>query len=511
MPLARRRLLTLGATALAAPAFVRHARAADVPRFTLGVASGHPGPSSLVLWTRLIGLDLPDTVAVRWELAEDAGFARIAARGDETAVVADAHCVHAEPTGLAPGRDYFYRFSALGQQSTTGRTRTAPAPDAPATLHAAVASCQRWDHGQYAAWRHVATQGFDLVMFLGDYIYEYASPPDAVRPHDGPQLITLAQFRERYALYKSDPHLQAAHASAPWTVIWDDHEVQNDYAGDWGTLQQGESFLRLRAAAYRAWWEHQPVPKAMRPVGPDARIYHRLDWGRLARLQAVDGRQYRNPPACPPVFPVGGAGTVNAADCPALFDPSRSLLGTVQEQWLAEGWDLQRPWNLLVQTTLMARCSRQPVVLPDPQHHSGRYWLDGWDGFPAARQRLLQGAAARGLRGLVTVGGDVHAHYVANLKADYDDPDAPVVASEFCTTSISSRGAPQMMTDGHLRNNPHLLYGRSDQRGYLALRLESHQLQAELMAVQRSADALSPVNVAARFAVDPRQPGPQRE
>lgn len=510
MTLSRRRLLQLGGSGLAAPAFIRHARAADVPRFTLGVASGHPRPDSLVLWTRLTGLDLPAQVEVRWELAHDEAFSQIAARGSELAEADTAYSVHAEPAGLAPARGYFYRFHALGQPSPVGRTRTAPAPDAPATLHAAVASCQRFDHGEWAAWRHVATQAPDLVMFLGDYIYEYASPPGATRPVDGPLLRTLDDYRARYAQYKSDPALQAAHAAAPWLVIWDDHEVENDYAGDWGTTQQGAGLLRLRAAAYQAWWEHQPVPKAMRPRGPDARIQHRLDWGRLARLHAVDGRQFRSAPACPPWLRSGGVGTLNAADCPALFDPTRSLLGQAQEQWLADGWDADRPWNLLVQTTLMARCSRQPVVQPDPDHRSGRYWVDGWDGYPAARQRLLQGVAERRLSGVVVLGGDVHAHYVAELKPDYDDPASPVVASEFCTTSISSRGAPQLMTDAHLRHNPHLLHGRSDQRGYLALRLDARGLQAELMAVQRAQDPYSPVDVAARFTVDPQRPGPHQ-
>lgn len=511
MPLHRRHLLTLGAAALAAPAFVRHARAADVPRFELGVASGHPEPEAVVLWTRLTGLDLPAEVPVHWVLAEDEAFTRIAASGIEAAVAADAHSVHAEPHGLAPGRGYFYRFSALGRQSATGRTRTAPAPDAPATLRAAVASCQRFDHGQWAAWRHVAAQDFDLVMFLGDYIYEYESAPQAVRPHDGPPLRTLAQYRARYAQYKGDPALQAAHAAAPWLLVWDDHEVDNDYAADQGQWLQGPAFLRQRAAAYKAWWEHQPVPKAMRPVGPDARIFHRLDWGRLARIHAVDDRQYRSPQACVPAFSLAGrngmARSVSPASCAELRDPARTLLGAAQERWLADGWDPDRRWNLLAQQTLMARASRTPVTGPD----SGTYWTDGWDGYPAARQRLLQGVVERRIPGVVTLGGDVHAHLVAGLKADFDDPASPVIASEFCTTSISSNGAPQTVVDTLLRHNPHLLHGRSDQRGYLALQVDDGRLQAELMAVQRPQDALSPVHVAARFVVDPRQPGPQRE
>ena len=506
MLIARRQLLTLGAAGLAAPAFVRHARAADVQRFGLGVASGHPQPESVVLWTRLTGLDLPAQLPVRWQIAHDEAFSRIVASGTETAEPGTAHSVHAEVAGLAPGRAYFYRFSALGQQSATGRTRTAPAPDAPTTLHAVLASCQRWDHGLYAAWRDVAARAPDLVMFVGDYIYEYASAEGVVRPHDGPLVRTLDQYRARYAQYKSDPLLQAAHAAAPWMVVWDDHEVENDYANEDASTLFGAALLRLRAAAYQAWWEHQPVPKAMRPVGPDARIFHRLDWGRLARLHALDGRQYRDIQACRPMGRLGGASSVDADACLELQDPKRSMLGAAQERWLAEGWDRERPWNLLAQQTLMARNSRTPVSGP----RTGRYWTDSWDGYPLARQRLLQGAADRRLGGAVVLSGDVHAFAVADLKADAFNPDAPTVASELCGTSISSRGMPQVLLDRLRPHNPHLLHARSDQRGYLALNLTERELRADLMVVQDPLNAFSPVEVSARFVVEHGRPGPQR-
>lgn len=506
----RRQLLTLGAAGLAAPAFIRHARAADLPRFGLGVASGHPQPDSVLLWTRLTGLDLPAQVPVHWQIAHDEAFNRIAAAGLETAEPGSAHSVHAEVAGLAAGRGYFYRFSALGQHSATGRTRTAPAPDAPATLHAVLASCQRWDHGLYAAWCDVAERAPDLVMFVGDYLYEYASPEGVVRAHEGPLLRTLDQFRARYAQYKSDPLLQAAHAAAPWLVVWDDHEVENDYADEDGSTLFGASLRRLRAAAYQAWWEHQPVPKAMRPVGPDARIFHRLDWGRLARLHALDGRQYRDTHACRPLGRLGGASAVDAEACIQLQDPKRSMLGAAQERWLAEGWDTDRPWNLLAQQTLMARNSRMPVTEPVNGRPGGRYWTDGWDGYPLARQRLLQGAADRRLGGAVVLSGDVHAFVVAELQADAFKADAPIVASELCGTSISSRGLPQTVMDRLRPYNPHLLHARSDQRGYLALKLDERELRADLMVVQDPLNAFSPVAVSARFVVEHGRPGPQR-
>lgn len=486
---------------LAAPLFVRHARADDLPRFTLGVASGQPRPDGMVLWTRLTGAGLPAHVEVQWELAHDEAFSRIAARGTELAEADWAHSVHAEPAGLEPGRWYWYRFQALGQRSRSGRTRTAPAADAAASLRLAIASCQRWDHGHYAAWRHLAGQELDAVAFLGDYIYEYPSVPSAVRRHQGGLLRTLEQYRARYAQYKSDPSLQDAHAACPWWLVWDDHEVENDYAGAHDTTPLGADMAALRPAAYQAWWEHQPLPKALRPVGMAMRISQRVDWGRLARLHLLDTRQYRDAQACPPLLRSSGSRAVRARDCPALADPARSLLGAAQEHWLAEGWSLEQPWNLLAQQTLMARFGSHP---------DGRYWNDGWDGYPAARARLLGTVAQRQVPGVVVLGGDVHAHHVADLKVDFDDPKAAVVASEFCGTSISSRGRDQRGIDAARALNPHVHLSRGDRRGATVFDIDARQLQARLLSVDDPADPASAVQELARFVVDARRPGPQR-
>ena len=490
-----------GAAVVALPAFVHRAGASSTPRFALGVASGRPQPETLVLWTRLTGDDLPERADVRWELAEDETFTHIAARGSETAEAAWAHSVHAEPAGLAPDRWYWYRFESLGQRSAVGRTRTAPAPDAAATLRFVIASCQRFDNGHYAAWRDAAESAPDLVLFLGDYIYESASPPVALRPHEGGTVRTLDGYRRRYAQYKADPLLQAAHAAAPWLVIWDDHEVDNDYAGFVGQRLQPD-FAAQRAAAYQAWWEHMPVPKSVRPLGPDADIVFRLDWGRLARLHGVDGRQFRDPQACPRPRRSGGR-TLRSADCAALEDPRRSLLGAAQERWLAEGWDLARPWNLLAQTTLMARFSAA-----EPTQVSATVRTDGWDGYAPARRRLLEGIAERRLPGAVVLGGDVHMHAVAHLKTDFDDPRGAIVASEFCCTSISSRGASQLLIDAVRWQNPHVLLADATQRGTVRFTLDAQALRAELRAVDDPADPASAVRTLARYAVEAGRPGP---
>jgi alkaline phosphatase D len=500
----RRRLLQGAASLCFAPSVLRFALAADVPRFALGIASGQPQPSGMVLWTRITGSDLPDQVEVTWELARDEAFKQIAARGVETAQGAWAHSVHAEPSGLESGRRYWYRFTALGQQSPAGRTATSPSPttaaDAKATLNFAIASCQRWDAGHFAAWRHMAQEDLDVIMFLGDYIYEYSSRPDAIRRHEGTVATTLDSYRARYATYKSDPALQAAHASAPWLLVWDDHEVDNDYANLQGQDLQA-NFERRRAAAYQAYWEHMPFPKSARPRGADMRITGRLDWGSLARIHLLDDRQYRDPQACPKAGR-GGATTVMQKACAELTDPQRTLLGTEQEQWLAKGWDSTRPWNLVAQQTLMARFSWR-----DPSNGGGQYWTDGWDGYAASRNRLLGTVADKKLKGVVVLGGDVHSNYVADLKANFDDDKSPIVATEFCGTSITSTALPQDRIDAARQFNPHVHYGRGDQRGYMRFNVNPQQLQVQLRVVDDALNINSNISTAAQFRVEAAKPG----
>ena len=458
----------------------------------------HLSGPCLVLWTRLMGIDLPPSVPVQWELARDEAFTDIAARGTETAEAAWAHSVHAEPAALSPGRWYWYRFTALGQRSPVGRTRTAPADDATATLRFAIASCQRWDHGHFAAWRHLATQPLDLVMFLGDYIYEYPSRPDAVRAVDGPLLRTLAQYRQRYAQYKGDEALQAAHAAMPWLMIWDDHEVENDHSRERGQTLSGAAFQALRAAAYQAWWEHMPVAQAMRPVGPELRIYDRFRWGRLASIHALDDRQYRDPQPCQPPDR-GGATRVTEEACPALNDPARSLLGQAQEAWLAEGLRLGRSrWTLVAQQTRMARFGGD---LTPPV-----YWTDGWDGYPPARRRLLETLAQRG-RGQGTplvLGGDVHAFMAADLRPDFDRPETPSVAVEFVGTSITSQSGARYAVP--YARDPHIAFADASQRGWLALKLTPGRAEAEMMALADVRDRMTTASVLRRFTVEAGRP-----
>ena len=489
----------------AAPA---SAQLAERPRFAsdpfmLGVASGYPRPDGMVLWTRLVGDLGPAAIPVRWEIAEDEGMRRIAASGTALAEAAWSHSARAEPRGLAPDRWYWYRFTAGDVRSPVARTRTAPAADAAPRLRFAFASCQQFEQGWFTAHRLLAAEDFDLVAFLGDYIYESSWGRDHVRKHDAGEPYTLAAYRARYALYKSDTDLQKSHHAFPWILTWDDHEVDNDYAND--RPEDGmprEAFLARRAAAYRAFYEHQPLPASMRPSGPDMRIYTTLAWGRTADFHVVDDRQYRDPQVCP--ARAGGSTMVDPAVCKSIADPQRTMLGAAQENWLERQLaGSGAAWNILAQQTLMAQ-------LDQKLGPGRRFWTDGWDGYPAARRKLLSFLQEKRIRNPVVIGGDVHMHWVADLRPDFDDASSPVVASEFCGTSITSQGPSQKMVDALMSESPHMKYGRSDHRGYVRVAISGGRLNAELVGLETVKKRESRAEVLARFVVEDGKPGPQR-
>ncbi|MCU0935609.1 MAG: alkaline phosphatase D family protein, partial [Gammaproteobacteria bacterium] len=292
----------------------------------------------------------------------------------------------------------------------------------------------------------------------------------------------------------------------PWILTWDDHEVDNDYAAD--QPEDGmprEAFLARRAAAYRAYYEHMPLPPAMRPDGPDMRIHTTLDWGRLARFAVLDDRQYRSPQACPREGRTGGSNTLDVEACEALGDPRRTLLGAEQERWL-EAVLAASParWNLLAQQTPLARFDQQPGP-------GRRAWTDGWDGYPAARQRLLDFLVERRIPNPVTIGGDVHAFLASDLKRDFADPDSPVVASELVATSISSRAWPQEVFTRFLPDNPHVHFGSTAHRGYVRVELTPRRLGADLRAMETVLTPEAPCRTLARFVVEDGRPGPQAD
>jgi alkaline phosphatase D len=512
----RRTVLRAGAglaAAMLAPEAARRARgeapfAADP--FKLGIASGSPTPDGVVLWTRLVpdllaedGGMTPEPVAVGWEVAADAGFRDIVQHGSATALPGFAHSVHVDVRGLAPARWYWYRFHAGDRggaaTSPVGRTRTAPAADAtPERLRFAFASCQQFEHGYYAAYRHMAAEDLDLVIFLGDYIYEASWGRLLVRNHETPEATTLPAYRARYALYKGDPDLQAAHAAFPWISTWDDHEVANDYANATDEALDPE-FLARRAAAYRAYWEHMPLRQPP-PEGPNLLLYTHVDFGRLARFHVLDDRQYRDRQACQPP---GRGGSSFVADCAERLDPARTILGPAQERWLDDG--LARSpaqWNVLAQQTLMAQLDRLPGL-------GRRFWTDGWDGYPAARRRLLESIVARRAANPLVIGGDVHSTWAADLKLDFDDPRTPAVAAEVCGTSITSQGPSQARTLALLADNPHIKFADSEKRGYISVALTRREARAALRAVDDVRQRDATIATAATFVVEDGRPGVQ--
>ena len=498
----RRFLLSLGALAVSTRLHAQP-RFASYP-FSLGVASGYPTPESVVLWTRLTGELAPAAIPVRWEVFAAESLSTAVASGQALADPLWAHSVHVEARGLEPERWYWYRFSAGDAQSTVGRTRTAPRAAATAPrLRFAFASCQQYEHGYYGAYRHMVADAPDLVAFLGDYIYESTWGRELVRSHASGETYTLQQYRDRYALYRSDPDLQAAHAACPWVVTWDDHEVDNDYADD--RPEDGmerEPFLERRAAAYRAYYEHMPLPPRMRPDGPNMRIYTHLDWGALARFYVLDDRQYRSWHACPRPQRRAGSNTVDIERCARLTAPGRSMLGRAQERWLDGELAASRAaWNVIAQQTRMAQFDTKP----GPGRHA---WTDAWDGYPAARQRLLD--ACKKIPNPVVIGGDVHTFYANQLKLDFDNPASPTVASEFVTTSITSQSWAQERLNQYLPDNPHILLSESRFRGYTRVDVSPARMQVDLRGMESVQQRDASCRTLASFVVDNGIPGPVR-
>ncbi len=509
-PSSRRQLLQMAAASAAGLWLPRSAwsqpRLAGNP-FTLGVASGSPTQDSVVLWTRLMGLVLPDprqAVTVRWELAQDDQFTRGVQSGQTQALGALAHSVHVEVQGLAPDRWYFYRFMVGDAVSATGRTRTFPAPDAAvARMRLAYASCQHWQHGYFNAYRHMRDENLDAVLFLGDYIYEYPNSASSVRPATGGWVLTLDDYRQRYALYKSDPDLQAMHQVCPWLVTWDDHEVQNDYAG----LQEGNSgpatadFAARRAAAYQAFYEHMPIrasvlTQAMAGLtgGAEMRIYNRVQYGRLASFYLLDARQYKDPQVCTRDGRKGSS-TVNPATCADWKNPSRSMLGAQQERWLdAELAQAGPQWNVLGQQSLLG----QRDFRPGPGQV---LWNDGWDGYSAARTRLTDSLRKHQVANAVALGGDVHENWVGHIKADYAQVGSPALGVEFCGTSINSRSGGNDKTAERVAENPHFVFADAERKGYGVVEFTPQRLTTTLRVVDDVRQPSAAIETLASFSV----------
>jgi len=463
--------------------------------FTLGVASGDPASTSVVLWTRLNGAGEPG-VRVDWEIAEDDQFRRIAGKGSSLALKELGHSVHVEVENLRPERHYWYRFMAGGEVSPVGRTRTAPS-EPPAQFRFAFVSCQNYEHGYYTAYRHLAAEDLDLIVHLGDYIYERRFGPSTVRQHEAGEVFTLEQYRARYSHYRSDPDLQAAHAAFPWIVTPDDHEVSNDYAGaipETNALSP-EQFLMRRAAAYQAYYEFMPLRRSAMPAGPDMRLFRKLSFGNLIDFHVLDTRQYRSDQPC---------GGERSPQCEDALAPNQTMMGPAQEKWIMDGLrSSPARWNVLANQVLMAQVWQL-------RNGIRTYSMDKWDGYVQARKRLFDFLAEARPSNPIVITGDIHTHWVSDLKLDFNDPSSRTVGTEFAGTSISSGGdGNDSAPEDVLASNPHIKFF-SNRRGYVRATVTPSLWTGDCRVLPYVSRPGAAVETRASFVVESGRPGVQR-
>jgi alkaline phosphatase D len=469
--------------------------------FAAGVASGDPTRDGIVLWTKLIAG--PDgerewqrsAVDVSWEMASDERMQRIVRRGTTQALPELGHSVHADVMGLDANRWYWYRFRAGSAESPIGRTKTAPSNPTD-RIRFAFASCQLYQGGYYTAYQGMVREELDAVVFLGDYIYESSGGAGARRVTTA-EPKTLDGYRERYALYRSDEHLREAHRLFPWIITWDDHEVQDNYAGEIPKEgQPREGFLERRAAAYQAHYEWMPMPKASRPKGPNEQLYRTLPFGPLANFIVLDGRQYRSDQPC------GDGIKTPCAD----FMAERTMLGQEQEAWLDRQLRGSRSqWNILANQVRMAAVDQARGDEPT-------YAMDAWAGYETGRRRITASIENSKVRNPVVITGDIHSNWVCDLKMDYNQQNAPVVATELIGTSISSGGDGSDSNpngDAQVARNPHVKF-YNNQRGYVRCEVTSQSLSADFRVVEKVSVPESPISTRASFIVENGRPGAHR-
>ncbi|MEV7236916.1 alkaline phosphatase D family protein [Streptomyces sp. NPDC051020] len=518
--LSRRHLLGFGGVGAAALALGTGLWQADLSYaapplsgnpFTLGVASGDPRSDGVVLWTRLApdpfaadGLGgMPGrAVRVEYEVAVDERFRHPVQRGSVIAFPELAHSVHPEIHGLHPNREYYYRFRAGGYVSRTGRTRTTPAIWAsPRDLNFAFASCQRWQDGYFTAYQHLAEEDLDLVVHLGDYLYESGVGTNKRGVTTDAKFHTeakdLVRYRLQYGLYKSEEPLQLAHARFPWIMVFDDHDVENNWADETSENDDDPAyFLARRRQAFQAMYEHGPFRRGQLPSGPDVQMYRRLTYGQLADFTMLDTRQYRDDQPC---------GDGSSASCTERFDPDRTLMGARQQDWVLQGFGRSRSrWQILGNQAPMGQTDQDAG-------QAVKVFLDPWDGYVAERNTLLAAAQDREVRNLVVITGDRHENYAWDLKRDYADPDSPTVASEFVGTSITSGAdGADMTTKGRtlLAANPHMKFFNS-QRGYVRCNVNRDRWRSDFRVLPYVTRPGAPISTRASVVVEDGRPGVQ--
>ena len=507
----RRSLLLGGLGALVLPSIV-WAQAAGP--FTLGVASGDPAADGFVIWTRLapepLALDglggMTGPAEVAWTIFDDEALSRPVVSGRVMTDPATAHTVHVEVDGLRADRPYWYRFEAMGTQSPAGRGRTLPLTNARIDhLNVVFASCSHYEKGYFSAYRHMAAENPDFVMFLGDYIYEYSNnkPDGLVRRHEQmADVRTLAQYRNRYALYHGDADLQALHASTSCLMTWDDHEVQNDYGGFLSQYMKDDAnMVALRMAAYQAYYENMPLRRSSRLIGTHLDLYKGYRFGTLAEISMLDGRQYRSPAACPNGDSRKGHVVTDA--CAVRVDPARSMLGFAQEKWLYDRFAKSAAtWNIMGQDLLVAGMVQKGTD-KDKNVIIGHY-TDSWDGYPATRERLLKAMQATRVKNPVMLGGDIHSYWATDLKLT---PEGATLASEFVGTSVTSDNPPYQPFADMLPENPQIRYFSARSQGYVSVTVRPDRMETRFRAISDRTDPGATVTTEAAFTVEAGKPG----
>jgi alkaline phosphatase D len=485
-----------------------HRRAVPLARdgaFRQGVAAGQPGRTGVTLWTRLEELDRRSRLQV--EVATDEDFRRVVARRNVVADPSEGYTINARITkGLRPGEQYFYRFYTCNENSPVGRFRTARPADSQEPVRIGFFSCQDYQAGFYTAQAGLAREDVDLIVCLGDYIYErsfYDGPAerkDTTGANRDAEVQTLAEYRDKYNLYHSDANLRAMRASAALLPVWDDHEVEDNWAADMpgeATGQVRVPFPERRSNAFKAFFENMPrIP--MR--GAASQIYGRVNLGANAELFLLDTRQYRSDQACGDQFGV---------QCAETADPNRTLLGAAQKAWLKDRLARsQAAWKVIgTQVMIMAlELPRQNGLNPDQ-----------WDGYSAERRELLEHLRTQGIDDVAFITGDIHTFWAGNVtptgRQDEAGANPPAVATEFVGGAITSQGiADQFGEQGAIAtaplgdetiyaNNPHIRFSDQQYKGYGVLTAERDELRVDYRAARSVASAQSEVFTLQRFRV----------